>query len=126
MIVDASNYNNNIESHKGENRHSKNNTKEKEELDIEYLKPELKAKTKEELEKSHKEQLILLKQNKQNITDFLSGNKDSIRLEDLKIYEPIYKCYREKGHCHICKCLSNIICISCCNYNNQVWLCMNH
>ena len=62
-------------SHKGENPHNK--------------------KINEELEKSHREQLILLKQNKQTIIDFLLGNKDSIRIEDLKIYEPIYQCYRK-------------------------------
>ena len=80
-------------------------------------------KEQEELEKSHREQLILLKNNKEAIIDFLIGNKDSIRVEDLKIYEPIYKCYREKGHCHICKSTTNIICISC---NDHSWLCTNH
>jgi hypothetical protein len=78
--------------------------------------------------KSHREQLILLKDNKQNIIDLIIDNKDSIRIEDLKIYEPIYKCYREKGNCHICITLSNIICINCNpNYNNEeTWLCTNH
>jgi hypothetical protein len=51
---------------------------------------------KEEIGKHKEEQLILLKEYKQNIIDFLSGNKDSIRVEDLKIYEPIYKCYQKK------------------------------
>jgi hypothetical protein len=50
------------------------------ELDIEHLKPDLKAKIKE-FEKSRKEQQILLKENKQNIIDFLLGNKESIRIE---------------------------------------------
>ena len=70
-------------SHKGENAHSKN-TVEDEELEIEDLKPELKTKMKEEIGKHKEEQLILLKEYKQNIIDFLSGNKDSIRVEDLK------------------------------------------
>ena len=35
----------------------------------------------------------------------------------LKISEPIYKCYRKKGHCHICNSLSNIICMSCSSHN---------
>jgi hypothetical protein len=101
--------------------------KEQEELEIEHLKPELKAKMKEELRKHKEEQLILLKKNKQNINDFLLGNKESIKIQDLKVYEPIYKCYREKGHCHICNSLSNIICTSCSNYNNkEVWLCTDH
>ena len=104
MIVDASNYNNDHDSHKGENCHSKNTIEE-------------------ELEKSDREQLILLKEYKQNIIDFLSGNKDSIRIEDLKIYEPIYECYRKRGNCHICNILSNILCKNC---NENSWLCINH
>jgi hypothetical protein len=112
-------------SHKGKNRHSKT-TGEDDGLDIEHLKPELKSKIKEELEKSYREQQILLKNNKQSIIDFIIGNKESIRVEDLKIYEPIYKCYREKENCQICNSLSNIICISCDNYNNKIWLCTNH
>lgn len=59
---------------------------EQEELEIEYLKPELKEKMKDELEKNEKEQLILLKDNKQNIIDFIIDNKDSIKIEDLMIY----------------------------------------
>ena len=81
---------------------------------------------KEELKKHKEEQLILLKENKQNIIDFIIDNKDSIRIEDLKIYEPIYKCYREKGNCQICNSLSNIICKNCNNYNKENWLCINH
>jgi hypothetical protein len=113
--------------HKGENHHSKN-TEEDDELSIEHLKPDLKAKIKEELEKSKREQLILLKDNKLNIIDFLLGNKNSIKVEDLKIYEPVYKCYRKKGNCFICNTLSNIICINRnnCNGSNRVWLCTNH
>ena len=68
-------------------------------------------------------QQILLKHNKQNIIDFLLRNKDSIRIEDLKIYEPIYKCYKQKGNCHICNTLCNIICVNC---NKIYWLCPNH
>jgi hypothetical protein len=101
---------------------------EQEELDIEYLKPELKAKIKEELEKSNREQLILLKENKQNIIDFIIDNKDAIRVEDLKIYEPIYRCYLKKGNCDMCNSLTNIICVSCNNNykNKKVWLCVYH
>ena len=84
-------------------------------------------KIKEELEKSKKEQQILLKKNKQNIIDFLLDNKDSIRIEDLKIYEPIYKCYREKEIVRFVT-LTNIICKNCNRYynNKEVWLCTNH
>lgn len=71
-------------------------------MDIEYFKPELKAKIKEELEKSTRGKKILLKENKNYIIDFITDNKESIRIEDLKIYEPVYKCYREKGNCQIC------------------------
>ena len=106
-------------SHKGKNRHSKNTEEKDDGLDIEHLKPDLKAKIQEELEKSHREQITLLKQNKQNIIDFLLDNKNSIRVEDLKVYEPIYKCYREKGNCQICNCLSNIICKNSTNYEYQ-------
>ncbi|HSF50898.1 MAG TPA: hypothetical protein VLA74_09080 [Nitrososphaeraceae archaeon] len=68
---------------------------------------------------------ILLKHNKQNIIDFLLDNIDSIRIEDLKIYEPIYKCYREKGNSQICNSLSNIICKNCKN-TKDIWFCTNH
>jgi hypothetical protein len=68
----------------------------------------------------------MLKDNKQIVIDFLSANKESIKIEDLKIYEPVYKCYREKGHCNICNSLTNIICIICSNKNKEVWLCINH
>ena len=103
--------------------------KEQEELEIEDLKPELKSKMKEEMRKHKEEQLILLKEYRQNIIDFIIDNKDAIRVEDLKIYEPIYKCYREKGNCYICNSLANIFCKNCCNnYNNnkEIWLCINH
>ena len=50
-------------------------------------------------------------------------NIDSIRVEDLKIYEPVYKCFREKGHYHICNISSNIICK---NYNENIWICVDH
>jgi hypothetical protein len=85
---------------------------------------------KEEIKKHKEEQLILLKETKCIIIDFIISNKQLIRVDDLKIYEPIYKCYREKGNCYICNSLSNIICINCCNngynYNQKVWLCSSH
>ncbi|HSF51556.1 MAG TPA: hypothetical protein VLA74_12405 [Nitrososphaeraceae archaeon] len=114
-------------SHKGENRHSKNNTSE-EGLDNEKLISILKTQIKEdELEEQEKEQKIFLKENRQNIIDFIIENKDVIRIEDLKIYGSVYKCYREKGNCNICNMLTNIICINCNNYKNkEVWLCTNH
>ncbi len=91
MNVDIGNYNNNyVDSHKGKNSHSKNM-----------------------VEELYAEQLILLKNNKEAIIDFLLDNIDAIRTEDLKIYEPVYKCYREKGHCHICKSTTNILCKNC-------------
>ena len=127
MIIDAIDCNNANASHKGKNRHSK---RTKEELDIKHIKPDLKLKIKEELEKSHREQQILLKDNKETIIDFLLGNKESIKIEDLKFYESVYKCYRENGNCYICNSLSNIICINYCNnsynYNQKVWLCSSH
>ena len=61
MIVDKSNYkNDDTDSRKGENGHSK------------------------KIEELDREQQILLKNNKQTIIDFIVGNKDSIRIEDLK------------------------------------------
>jgi hypothetical protein len=84
---------------------------------------------KEQLGKSNKEQqkILLNKENsRQNIIDFIINNKDSIRIEDLKISEPFYKCYREKGNCIICNSLSNIICTNCCNSHEEIWLCINH
>ena len=96
----------------------------------ENMKPKLNIQMKEEFKQHQEEQLILLKENKQNIIDFLLDNKDSIRIEDLKIYEPIYKCYREKGNCHVCNALTNIICKNCSKNshynNNEVWLCIDH
>jgi len=73
MIIDAINYNNANVLHKGENRHSKNS------------------------EERDREQQILLKDNKETIIDFIIDNKESIKVKDLKIYEPMYKCYRENG-----------------------------
>ena len=60
------------------------------------------------------------------IIDFLLENKDSIRVDDLKIYELIYKCYRQKGNCHVCHNVTNIICASCNHYDKEVWLCTSH
>ena len=97
--------------------------KEQEELEIEYLKSELKAKMKEEIINHNEEQLILLKEYRQNIIDFIIDNKNSIRVEDMKIYEPIYKCYRKKGNCQICNSLANIFCKKC---NENIWLCIDH
>jgi hypothetical protein len=125
MIIDAINCNNANVLHKGKNRHSKN-TEENDGLDIEHLKPDLNSKIKEELEKSDREQLIMLKEYKQNIIDFILDNKESIKVEDLKIYEPIYKCYRDKGNCHVCNTLTNIICFNCNCTNKEFWLCTNH
>ncbi|HJT83733.1 MAG TPA: hypothetical protein VJ697_04560, partial [Nitrososphaeraceae archaeon] len=79
----------------------KEQQKEQEELEIEYIKPELKAKIEKDIRKHIEEQLILLKDNKQNIIDFIIDNKDSIKVEDMRIYGSVYKCYRKKGHCHI-------------------------
>jgi hypothetical protein len=125
MIVDATN--NNTKSHKGENRHC---NKLKEESDNEKLISNLKGKIKDKLEEHEKEQQIMLKENKQNIINFIIDNKDSIRIKDLKIYEPVYKCYKEKGNCQICNTVTNIICTNCCNshHNNnaEIWLCSNH
>jgi hypothetical protein len=93
---------------------------------LEYL---LQEYEKNQLEKSDREQQILLKENKQNVIDFLLDNKDSIKIEDLKIYESVYKCYRDKDHCHICNALTNIVFINCNNSHNnnkEVWLCTNH
>ena len=124
MIVNSRNEYDDNDSHKVENRHSK---KIEGEVDNENLKPNLKLKIKEELEKSYREQLMLLKENKQNIIDFIIDNKNLIRVEDLKIYEPIYKCYRQKSDCHICNTLGNIVCINCNSHNyKEVWLCTNH
>jgi hypothetical protein len=128
MIIDAIDCNNANVSHRGETRHSKN-TREEESYN-EKLILKLKAKIKEEFKKHNEEQLILLKENKQNIIDFIIDNKDSVRIEDLKIYEPIYKCFREKGPCFYCNTITNIICKTCNNNNyhnnKEVWLCTNH
>jgi hypothetical protein len=100
------------------------------EINNENLKSELKIQMKEEFKKYNKEQLTLLKENKQHIVDFIIDNRDSIRIEDLKTYEPIYKCYRKKGNCLYCKTISNIICRNSSNYNynnnKDFWLCTNH
>ena len=103
-----------------------NHQLEKEELENDNLKLDLNTKMKEGLEKCNREQLILLRENKQNIIDFLLNNKDSISVEDLKVYEILYKCYKENGNCHICNSVSNIICMRCRNYNKEVWLCTDH
>jgi hypothetical protein len=94
------------------------------------LKLKLTIQLKEELKKHEEEQLRLLKENKQTIVKFLLENKDFIIMEDLKAYEPIYECYREKGQCIYCNTTTNIICKNCSNYNynnnKEIWLCINH
>ena len=66
----------------------------------------------------------VIKDNKDTIINFILENKNSIKVDDLKISEPVYKCYRkEKGKCSICNIISNIMCINC---NNHIWLCTNH
>jgi hypothetical protein len=108
--------------------------KEPEELQNEVingnLKPDLTIQMKEEIRKYKEEQLIILKEYPQNIIDFIIDNKNSIRIEDLKIYEPIYKCHRKKGHCFYCNTITNTICKNCHNYryhnNKEVWLCTYH
>ena len=59
-----------------------------------------KTKTESKELKEATRQIILTKRTRHNIINFLLDNKDSIIVEDLKIYEPIYKCYREKRNCH--------------------------
>ncbi|HSF50451.1 MAG TPA: hypothetical protein VLA74_06800, partial [Nitrososphaeraceae archaeon] len=68
--------------HEYEKKNSNQLEEEQKELDIEYLKPELKAKMKEEIRKHNEEQQILLKQNKKNIIDFIMDNKELIKIED--------------------------------------------
>jgi hypothetical protein len=119
-------YQDNVDySHKGENCHSKK-SKIQEESDNEKLFSNLRAQIKDELDEHEKEQQILLKQNKQNIIDFIIDNKKSIRVEDLKTCEPIYKCYQERGNCFYCNTITNIICANYNKHNNEIWLCTNH
>ena len=94
---------------------------------LEYLLQEYERKqlVEESTQPDVKKEQIMKGDIKQMIIDFLIDNKDSIKIEDLKISEPIYKCYREKGNCYICNTPSNIICIN--NHNDkEVWLCTNH
>jgi hypothetical protein len=65
--------------HKGKNCHSKY-TQDKG-LDIEYLKPDLKSKIKEGLEKSYREQLIILKEYKQVLLTFFQQIKIHLELK---------------------------------------------
>ena len=83
-------------------------------------------KIKEELETREKKTTNTAKKKQTKYYRFIIENKDSIRVEDLKINEPVYRCYREKGNCHICNKISNIICINCNNQIYGVWLCTNH
>ena len=101
---------------------------EQEYQELEQIKNELKEQIREELQKQNKEeqQILSNKENIKNVIDFIVDNKDSIKVEDLKISEPFYKCYREKGNCIICNSLSNIICTNCCNNHKEIWLCTNH
>ncbi|HSF50576.1 MAG TPA: hypothetical protein VLA74_07440 [Nitrososphaeraceae archaeon] len=94
---------------------------------LEYLLLEYYKEQHQKQQELEEEQQILLNEDRRhNIIDFIIDNKDSIRVEDLKIYEPIYKCYRQKENCIICNSLSNIICINCNNYNKGIWLCADH
>ena len=92
---------------------------------LEYLLQEYEKN--DQLYKEQQQQILLSKENsRQTIIDFIIDNKDSIRVEDLKISEPFYKCYREKEKCIICNSLSNIICTNCCNSHAEIWLCTIH
>jgi hypothetical protein len=90
--------------------YEKNQLKKEKERDTDNLKLDPNAIIKEELEKSDREQKRLLKENKEHIIDFIIDNKNSIRVEELKIYVPTYECYREKKNCKICNNVSNILC----------------
>ena len=50
--------------------------------------------------------------------------KDKIKIEDLTLYEPIFKLNIQKSKCFICQEFANIHCINC-NHNNA-WLCVDH
>jgi hypothetical protein len=63
-------------------------------------------------------------QNKDRIVEFFMNIKDSIIIEDLRVYEPIWNFKREKGKCSICQEFANIHCINC--SNNNAWLCVDH
>jgi hypothetical protein len=104
------------------------NKEEQEYQELEQIKNKLKEQIREKLQKQNEEeqQILSNKENRKNIIDFIVDNKNSIRVEDLKIYEPFYKCYREKGNCHICNTASNIICTNCCNSHKEIWLCTKH
>ncbi len=98
---------------------------------LEYLLLEYYKEQHQKQQELEEEQQILLSEDKIHyIIDFIIDNKDSIRVEDLKISEPIYKCFREKGQCSYCNAISNIICKNCTNnsyhINNKIWLCTEH
>jgi hypothetical protein len=91
---------------------------------LEYLLQEYEKN--DQLDKEQQQILLSKENSRQTIIDFIIDNKNSIRVEDLKISEPFYKCYRKKGNCIICNNLSNIICTNYCNSHEEIWLCTNH
>jgi hypothetical protein len=51
--------------------------------------------------------------------------KDKIKMEDLTLYEPIFRSTIQKSKYTICQEFANIHCINCSN-NDNVWLCVDH
>jgi hypothetical protein len=57
------------------------------------------------------------------IVSLFMNIKDSISIEDLRVYEPIWTLKREKSKCSICNEFPNIHCVNC---KNNIWLCVDH
>ena len=74
-------------------------------------------------DKEDLKQFHLLQQNKEKIIDFIIGNKNKIRINDLRVYDIIYHSIIEKGNCTVCNKPSNILCINC---TNETWICTDH
>ena len=62
-------------------------------------------------------------QYKDQLIDFFMSITEKIRIEDLRVYEPIWTFKTEKAKCSICNEFANIHCINCKDY---IWLCVDH
>ena len=60
---------------------------------------------------------------KDDLVNFFMNIKDKIKIEDLRVYEPIFTSNIQKSKCSICQEFANIHCVNC---KDNIWLCVDH
>ncbi len=59
---------------------------------------------------------------KEEFVKFLESIKQNVKIEDLRVAEPVWKSSRPASECVVCKQFANIQCVNC----YDVWLCVDH